>query len=240
MNEINFYFEGQSILAIERDGEPWFVARDVCKALGISYSGATLKPIHEDWKGMIKLNTPRNGGAQGVRIISEPALYKLAFRSNSPGAETFTNWVASEVIPSIRKAGRYEIPGSLALLEEHTKRPVQLQNSKRVNASNMRRGGLAKAVDYNRENCCLHTGFRPSELKEIASGYGLKSVERTSGKEVARHLDPAAACSMSLADSLVERGHSLEQVAPITLGAMPVFKGLLELGERPRELEDVG
>ena len=43
-----------------------------------------------------------------MRVISEPAVYKLAFRSNKPEADTFTNWVASEVLPSIRKTGKYE------------------------------------------------------------------------------------------------------------------------------------
>lgn len=45
---------------------------------------------------------------QSLKVISEPAVYKLAFRSNKPEADEFTNWVASEVLPAIRKTGGYQ------------------------------------------------------------------------------------------------------------------------------------
>lgn len=57
---------------------------------------------------MCKLHIRR--GTYETRLISEPAVYKLAFRSNKPQADAFTNWVASEVLPAIRKTGKYEAP----------------------------------------------------------------------------------------------------------------------------------
>lgn len=84
----------------------WFVAKDICAVLGISWSGATMKSIPEQWRTMLSFNIV--GKNRRVSCISEPAVYKLAFRSNKPEADAFTNWVASEVLPTIRKTGKYE------------------------------------------------------------------------------------------------------------------------------------
>lgn len=90
------------------NNEPWFVARDVVNALGITWSGHTLDAIPERWKGSVKFTTP--GGVQEFTAISEAGLYKLAFRCQaSEAADRFTNWVAEEVLPSIRKTGKYEL-----------------------------------------------------------------------------------------------------------------------------------
>jgi prophage antirepressor-like protein len=80
----------------------------VAAALDVKWTGHTLGSIPKSWQGMVKLTTP--SGKQELTIISEPAVYKLAFRSNKPEAEAFTNWVAGEVLPAIRKTGRYELP----------------------------------------------------------------------------------------------------------------------------------
>lgn len=94
----------------EINGEPWFVAKDVCASLNIKWSGSsvTLSQIPENWKGVLNFKTP--GGAQDLTVISEAGLYKLAFRCQSSEiADAFTNKVASEILPSIRKTGRYEV-----------------------------------------------------------------------------------------------------------------------------------
>lgn len=86
----------------------WFVAKDVAKALNISWSSATLAQIPDDWKGVLNFNTP--GGNQELTCITEAGMYKLAFRcQSSKVADDFTNKVASEILPSIRKTGRYEM-----------------------------------------------------------------------------------------------------------------------------------
>lgn len=90
------------------EGEPWFVAKDLCKALNITWSGHTLDQIPDEWKGMVNFTTP--GGNQELTCITEAGMYKLAFRcQSSEVADKFTNWVASEVLPTIRKTGRYEL-----------------------------------------------------------------------------------------------------------------------------------
>lgn len=96
----------------EINGEPWFVAKDVCASLNIKWSGSnvTLSQIPEDWKGVLNFKTP--GGNQDLTVISEAGLYKLAFRCQSSEiADRFTNKVASEILPSIRRTGRYEVAG---------------------------------------------------------------------------------------------------------------------------------
>lgn len=101
-----FAFQSIPIRTNVRNGQIWFVARDVCAALGICWTGTALAGIQADWQGLWSdhnLNTN-----QSLKFISEPAVYKLAFRSNKPQADAFTNWVASEVLPSIRKTGKYE------------------------------------------------------------------------------------------------------------------------------------
>ena len=103
-----FTFNGQSVRTVGPVDAPWFVARDVCAVLDLTWSGATLASIPDRWRGVLKLNTP--GGEQEFAGINEPAVYKLAFRSNKPEAETFTNWVAAEVLPAIRKTGTYSLP----------------------------------------------------------------------------------------------------------------------------------
>lgn len=109
-----FAFESHQIrTVVNGDGNPWFVARDVCAAMDISWQGMkSLNAIPDTWKRVGKLPTrTRDGRNQinDVATINEPAVYKLAFRSNKPEADRFTNWIASEVIPALRQTGKYEV-----------------------------------------------------------------------------------------------------------------------------------
>lgn len=113
---IPFAFEDHLVRVFEVDGAPWFVAKDVAAALGIVWKAAeTLARIPEKWKGVRNLRTP--SGDQSLLIISEAGVYKLAFRSNKPEAEAFTDWVAEAVLPAIRRTGRFEVPDAGAPLE---------------------------------------------------------------------------------------------------------------------------
>lgn len=104
-----FNFQQQDIRIIKDEkGNPWFIAKDICDVLDITWSGKkTLATIKDDWQRVVKV--PTHQGEQKAIAISEAALYKLAFRSNKPEADTFTDWVAEEVLPSIRKTGKYVI-----------------------------------------------------------------------------------------------------------------------------------
>jgi len=89
------------------NNQNWFVAKDICDVLDIKWQGdKTLENIPPEWKGSGKLPTP--GGIQEFILINEAGMYKFVFRSNKPTADKFTNWVASDVLPSIRRTGKYE------------------------------------------------------------------------------------------------------------------------------------
>lgn len=103
-------FEGHQVnVKISDKGEIYFRAKDVAAALGIAYSGQTLVKIPKAWTCMMKVIM--ESGAKYITYINEAAVYKLAFRSNKEQAERFTDWVASEVLPTIRKTGSYQLKG---------------------------------------------------------------------------------------------------------------------------------
>ena len=107
-----FDFEDTPVRAFEReDGTIWFVAGDVCRALEIRNSRDALEKLDEDEKGVGSTDTL--GGSQQVNIISEGGLYTLVLRSRqatTPGTlpHRFRKWVTAEVLPAIRRTGRYD------------------------------------------------------------------------------------------------------------------------------------
>ncbi|GAX38858.1 BRO-N domain-containing protein [Nodularia sp. NIES-3585] len=105
-----FVFESQEIRVVSIENEPWFVAKDVCEGLTIPWKGGeTLNSIPERWKTMSPEIPDSQGRTQSGWVIKESGVYKLAFRSNKPEADRLTNWIAEDVLPSIRRTGKYEI-----------------------------------------------------------------------------------------------------------------------------------
>lgn len=100
-----FSFKGQEIRTILIDGEPWWVASDVCQVLGIARVDSALRALDDDEKGAHTVSTP--GGMQKVSIINEPGLYGIVLVSRKPEAKEFKRWLKHDVIPSIRKTGGY-------------------------------------------------------------------------------------------------------------------------------------
>lgn len=96
------------VRVVECEGEPWFVAKDVCECLELTNTSQTLSYLDDDEKGIICNDTP--GGKQEMSIISEPGLYSLILRSRKPEAKEFKRWVTHEILPSIRKTGHYGAP----------------------------------------------------------------------------------------------------------------------------------
>ena len=90
------------------DGEPWFVAADVCRILEIDKTQT--RRLDDDEKGLYSIQTL--GGEQQTIIINEPGLYRLIFSSRTPEAKNFQRWVTHEVLPSIRKTGAYNLPNA--------------------------------------------------------------------------------------------------------------------------------
>ena len=110
---IPFSFRGNNIRAIMLQGEPWFVAKDVCEVLGIGNPSDVVRGLDEDEKmtlDNIEGHSGQRGGAQFLNVVSESGLYALIFKSRKPEAKTFRKWVTSEVLPTLRKTGRYTMP----------------------------------------------------------------------------------------------------------------------------------
>lgn len=97
------------VRALELNGAPWFVGKDVAEALGYgagkSLANAVSKHVDEEDKGVTEMMTP--GGMQKVIIINESGLYSLVLSSKLPSAKKFKHWVTSEVLPTIRRHGAY-------------------------------------------------------------------------------------------------------------------------------------
>ncbi|MDM2739537.1 BRO family protein [Citrobacter sp. Cu096] len=116
-------FDGVKVRIVNMDGDPWFIAKDVCEALEIADHKVALRRLDADEKG--ECLTPTPGGLQIMRTVCESGFYKLIARSRKATTEgtfahRFTNWVFREVIPSIRKTGSYGVP--FAFLNDHSKR----------------------------------------------------------------------------------------------------------------------
>ena len=108
MNEIVKLYKDHPVRIVDRDGEPWFVAKDVCEALGIAKVDSAIRSLDEDEKDAHSMSTL--GGKQEMTVVSEAGLYSLIMRSRKPEAKTFKRWVTHEVLPSIRKTGAYVAP----------------------------------------------------------------------------------------------------------------------------------
>ena len=102
---VPYIFKDQPVRTVDLGGEPWFVGKDVCRVLDIRDHGQAIDRLEADERGGCIVPTP--GGSQTVAVISEPGVYRLVFTSRKAEAEEFKRWLAHEVLPQIRKTGRF-------------------------------------------------------------------------------------------------------------------------------------
>lgn len=102
---------GQAVRIVTMDGEPWFIANDVCAVLDIANVGNALARLDVDDRSSIRL-TDGTSGNPNRAIISEPGLYDLVIRSDKPEAKAFKRWITHDVLPAIRKTGSYSVATS--------------------------------------------------------------------------------------------------------------------------------
>lgn len=102
---IPFDFEEQAVRVIMREEEPWFVAADVCRVLEHSNPTMAMKGLDEDEVTLSQIE----GSHRPTNLISESGLYALVIRSDKPAARRFRKWITAEVLPAIRRHGRYEM-----------------------------------------------------------------------------------------------------------------------------------
>lgn len=92
------------IRTVTKDNEPWFVASDICKALGITNTSKAMQRLDNDERANFKLGVH---DSDGTNCVNEYGLYNLVLASRKQGAKEFKRWITHEVLPSIRKSGGY-------------------------------------------------------------------------------------------------------------------------------------
>lgn len=133
MNELQvFTYQNNEVRTIERDGEPWFVLKDVCAVLNMSNPTVVADRLDEDERAKFDL------GRQGQSwIINESGLYNVILRSDKPEAKPFRKWVTSEVLPSIRKHGEYVTP------KKAQQRLGEVNSAARIIRQTLKEAGMA-------------------------------------------------------------------------------------------------
>lgn len=145
------------IRSVMVDGEPYFVAKDVCEVLGLSKYRDAFSRLDEDERASIKVDTL--GGPQDMVAVNESGLYTLVFQSRKPEAKAFRKWVTKEVLPNIRKHGFYMTPETA----------MSLRNVKRV-----RKQMLAEMKKYLIEDdlrkCAKRFGMSDMSVRCVLNG----------------------------------------------------------------------
>lgn len=131
------------IRTVLKDGEPWFIAKDIATALGYKNARDAVEThVDTEDKGVAKCDTP--GGSQNLAVINESGMYALIFGSKLDSAKKFKHWVTAEVLPEIRKAGSYRIKPmtpeemmrvQLGMIDNHEERIVNLENNMTIDYS---------------------------------------------------------------------------------------------------------
>ena len=137
------------------DGEPWFVAADVCKALELGNPSMTVERLDADEKGISSIDTL--GGKQRMAIINEPGLYSVILCSRKPGAKAFKRWITHEVIPAIRKYGGYM---TKSLLEQVLENPNLIYEfARRMLAEQQKNERLKQELDRAKPKADYYDAF---------------------------------------------------------------------------------
>ncbi|HHT7859542.1 BRO family protein [Pasteurella multocida] len=118
----SFCFKSSQVRVItDPNQEFWFCGSDVCYILGYKNAPDALAK-HCKQGGIAKRYTPTQSGEQEMIFINEPNLYRLIIKSRKPEAEPFETWVFEEVLPQIRKTGKYEVQSQQLALPEPEKK----------------------------------------------------------------------------------------------------------------------
>jgi len=150
------------VRTLVKNGEPWFVGKDVAEILGFSNPrDAIATHVFPEDKGVDLIDTP--GGKQNLTIINESGLYALVFGSRLESAKRFKRWVTSEVLPSLRKTGMYVVPQQQTLqflqglLDEMKRQAVDVheaktQSQKAIETTQAIRNAITEKYDSWRED----------------------------------------------------------------------------------------
>lgn len=221
-----------------------FGAKEVAKSLGYKDIASAIRSADLmpdlDYIVLEKANCPKNIwdeltairavtlSSPRTTIIYESGFWKLSMKCTLEYGTKLRNWLASDVLPSIRQTGSYSIASigvTTSQLVAHSAREVQIENSKTINALMYEKKGVDGVIKYNVENCKQVTGKTP---KQIQKTYGRPS---KSAKEILRKTDPAKAMTMSVNDYLVAKTQAeLKNLEEVDKHLIKAFEEMSKLG----------
>ena len=200
MNPIQiFTYQSSTVRTVERDGEPWFVLKDVAGILGIDNHKDLMKRLDPDEVGRFELPHPQNPDKTIEMIcINESGLYSVILRSDKPEAKPFRKWVTSQVIPSIRRTGSYQkkqltpaeqLLAQAGVLVEQERRIAALEQS----AEQTRKGIalIAAPAATGKDTWQDETGHA---IRQMCKEYSL-NYQTTTG-DLYRELEERAGCDL--------------------------------------------
>ena len=155
MQALSFSFENNAVRTLGTP-TPLFVALDVCGALGHTNPRKAIKD-HVDPEDLIKVEIETNGGRQTVNAVNESGLYALIFGSKLDTAKRFKRWVTSEVLPAIRRTGRYETAQSAQI---STSEQYEIRKAIKARAKN-------SSVHYQTVYNALYDYFKIASYKDL-------------------------------------------------------------------------
>lgn len=180
-----FNFGTQSIRTIDKDGEVWFVANDVCAVLEIANPRSAVARLDDDERDAVVLNDAM-GRPQEVTVINESGLFSLVLSSRKAEAKQFKRWVTHDVLPAIRKTGKYEAAAAPQALEP-TQAPLPMLPPPRRIRSYKDLSFVKRDADGK-----LLSWFMPSRDNNWHEHYGLGETWFEEIVELAQH-DPKEA-----------------------------------------------
>ncbi|HDI7748259.1 TPA: ORF6C domain-containing protein [Staphylococcus aureus] len=147
-----FNFEELPVRTLEIDGEPYFIGKDVADILGYA-NGRDALSKHVDAEDKLPSQIATAGQNRNVTIINESGLYSLIFSSKLENAKRFKRWVTSEVLPTLRKTGAYQVPSdpmqALRLMFEATEETKQEIKNVKDDVIDLKENQKLDAGDYN-------------------------------------------------------------------------------------------
>lgn len=163
MNQLQqiFNYQDQEIRTVIQDGQPWFVAKDLCEVLEIKNNRDALSRLDEDEKGVVLTDTL--GGSQELAAVNEPGLYALILSSRKPEAKQFKRWITHDVIPTIRQTGQYGGPKAL------TEREQRIESLKLLLETSQRQDEMSKKLT-NHERKILELNTKVDEQITLDHG----------------------------------------------------------------------
>lgn len=178
-----------AIRTIEKDGEPWFVGKDVAEALGYTDPNKAIV-MHVDEEDKLNDKTASSLGQRGGWLINESGLYSLVLSSKLPTAKQFKRWVTSEVIPSIRKTGSYSVPCDLSRLSPEMQM-LKLLTDKAIEneLAQQEQARQLHQVEQKVENIRELVGINPNGWREDCRKLIVKIAYSMGGNEYIREVN---------------------------------------------------